>query len=103
MKKENIAEFLAQNDYDLRKRKDGTWIDQKCTPDVVSFVAECILNYMLDSIDEEVLFTINNIKDQPYSQENIDIFGKPAIELSVSEYDKFFSQPIKLLNYAGII
>ena len=103
MKKEDIAEFLAQNDYDLRKRKDGTWIDQKCTPDVVSFVAECILNYMLDSIDEEVLFTINNIKDQPYSQENIDIFGKPAIELSVNEYDKFFSQPTKLLNYAGII
>jgi hypothetical protein len=44
---ENIREFLEQRNYDLRISGNGRWIDQKCASDVVTVVADCILNYGL--------------------------------------------------------
>ena len=46
-------------DLDIRKKKIGTFMDQKVTPDVVSGVAECILEYLSEN---EEPFTINDIR-----------------------------------------
>ena len=42
---EYIVNFLSKYDYDVRKSGNARWIDQKCTPDVVNVIAECIINY----------------------------------------------------------
>ena len=105
MNDNDIQTYLNSFDLDVRKTKDGTWIDQKCTPDVVSFVADCILTYMEDigSYEHNELFTIKNIMLNKNSMDNIALFGKPEVVLGSREYDKFFSQPIKLLNYAHVL
>ncbi len=44
--RENEIESLLQDkDLDIRKSHNARWIDQKCTPDVVCLVAECIVNH----------------------------------------------------------
>lgn len=96
-------EFLNQYDYDVRKTGDARWIDQKCTYDVVSIIADCINEYV-DSTNEEE-FTVSDIWHSDYARENvIAIFSKPDPELKAgNEYDKYFGQPIKLLGYSKIL
>ena len=105
MKESDIQAYLNSYDLDVRKTKDGTWIDQKCTPDVVSYVAECILNYMDDigSDEYDAVFTIKDIMLNGFSKDNIIVFGKPDVVQGSNEYDKFFSQPIKLLSYSNVL
>ncbi len=108
MANEWIERYFNELDLDVRKSHDGTWIDQKCTPDVICFVADCIDEFVKTKAEhggsvEEISFTIHDIWQQDYSKENIGMFGKPAVKMTSNEYDKFFSQPIKLLNYAGVI
>lgn len=100
-----INDYLSSLELDVRNRKDGTWIDQKCAYDVVAYVADCILAYYYanEENEPEPLFTIKTIWNQDYSKDNIVIFGKRAVEIRDREYDKFFGQPIKLLCYAGVI
>lgn len=100
-----IRFYLNGFDLDVKKTNDGTWIDQKCSPDVVSYVSDCIMTYMTDMNSEEcdLEFTIKDIMLNGYSKDNIALFGKPNVVLGSREYDKFFSQPIKLLNYANVI
>lgn len=91
---------------DIRETKDGTWIDQKCTMDVVAYVADSIVAYVSDC--EELgeidpVFSIKTIWNQDYSKENMYIFGKRPVEIKDSEYDKFFGQPIKMLRHADVI
>lgn len=96
-------EFLSQYDYDIRKSGDARWIDQKCTYDVVSIIADCINEYVENSNCEE--FTVSDIWHSDYARENvISIFSKPDPELKAgSEYDKYFGQPIKLLGYSHVL
>ena len=98
-----INEFLNQFDYDVRKSHDARWIDQKCTMDVVSLIADCILRFV--SIDKSKEFTVNDIWHSPYTVENVQqIFAKPnPNEKADNEYDKYFGQPIKLLGYSRIL
>ncbi|MBN4083817.1 restriction endonuclease [Mycoplasma sp. CSL10137] len=97
------SEFLNKFDYDVRKSKDARWIDQKCTFDVVSIIADCIIEYVENEEKEE--FTVSDIWRSEYSRNNvIEIFSKPDPELKASnEYDKYFGQPIKLLSYSKIL
>ncbi|MCQ2677593.1 hypothetical protein JT237_00545 [Helicobacter pylori] len=98
MKEQQIIDFLKIRDYDIRKTQNARWIDQKCTPDVLSIVADCILEFTQYSIEKS--FSIRDIWDNPYTNENVKmIFSKPDLnsDFSMHEYDKFFSQPIKLL------
>ena len=45
MRIEDIQEHLDKyNDYDIRQNKNCRFVDQKCTPDVVCFIADCILS-----------------------------------------------------------
>lgn len=96
-------EFLKNYDYDVRKTGDARWIDQKCTYDVLSIIADCILECVDNSSSSE--FTVSDIWHSDYSRENvIAIFSKPDPELKAkNEYDKYFGQPIKLLSYSRVL
>lgn len=96
------TEFFNQFDYDIRKTNDARWIDQKCTYDVLSIIADCISEYVTTSSNE---FTVSDIWHSPYAVENvIAIFSKPDPNLKASnEYDKYFGQPIKLLGYSKVL
>ncbi len=104
MKESQIINFLKLSDYNIRKTQNARWIDQKCTSDVLSIVADCILEFTQYSIKKS--FSVKDIWNNPYTNENVKmIFSKPDLNSNFSkhEYDKFFSQPIKLLAYSGIL
>ncbi|GAA9356528.1 hypothetical protein UBN96_01560 [Helicobacter pylori] len=104
MKEQQIIDFLKLRNYDIRKTQNARWIDQKCTPDVLSIIADCILEFTQYNIEKS--FSIRDIWDSPYTNENVKmIFSKPDLnsDFSMHEYDKFFSQSIKLLAYSGIL
>lgn len=77
-------------------------IDQKCTADVITCVAAGIIDYI---DDETSKFCVNDIWKSDYMSEYVQrYFGKPDPKTRAkNEYDKFFSQPINMLEYAGII
>ncbi|MGZ8236600.1 MAG: hypothetical protein ACXWTY_01850 [Methylobacter sp.] len=102
--KSRIAEHLEKNDFDIRKRKDARFMDQKCTPDVLSAVAESILEFT--GSDSNKIFTIRDIWESKFSNDFIvNSFQKPSVDrVGVqNEYDKFFSQPIKTFQYAMLL
>lgn len=102
MKNKIITEHLSNYDYDVRKSGNARWIDQKCTYDVLSIVADCILEFVERESNN---FTIKDIWFSEYSRTNvIDIFSKPDPSLKARhEFDKWFGQPIKLLAYGQIL
>lgn len=105
MTEEQISKFLEKNDYDIRKTHNARWIDQKCTPDVLCVVADCIINYISEN-DEDILFTSKDIWFSKYAIDNVHaIFRKVDVDSdsASNEYDKFFGQPIKLFAYAGLL
>lgn len=95
--------FLNQFDYDIRESGDARWIDQKCTYDVLSIIADCICEYVDLTGSSE--FTVSDIWHSEYARDNvIEIFSKPDPELKAgNEYDKYFGQPIKLLGYSKVL
>lgn len=103
MDNETIQRFLNSHDYDIRKTHNGRWIDQKCTMDVVCLVSDCILEFTEQNPNTR--FTVNDIWFSDYTVDNVQqIFSKPDPSSKASnEYDKYFGQPIKLLDAAGVI
>ncbi len=57
-----INQHLAKFDLDVRKTNDARFVDQKCTPDIICFIADCILNI----VDYTKPFTVKDIWDSPY-------------------------------------
>lgn len=55
--RDKIFEYLNQYDLDVRKSHDARFSDQKCTPDVVCFIADCIIN----TVEETDPFDVNTI------------------------------------------
>jgi hypothetical protein len=103
MDNETIQQFLDMHDYDIRKTHNGRWIDQKCTMDVVCLVSDCIVEYTSKRGNNS--FTVKDIWLNDYTVENVQqIFSKPnPTDKASNEYDKYFGQPIKLLDAAGIL
>lgn len=101
--KVDIDNFLSQyNDFDIRLTHDARYVDQKCTPDIVCFIADCILSSSC-AIKE---FTINDLWKENYFIENCRvIFGKPSPTdpSAQNEYNKILCQPLKLLAYAHVL
>lgn len=100
----SLRKFVESHDYDIRKSKNGRFMDQKCIPDVVCAVAECVMNYA--DGDNLKTFTKNDVWHSNFSEELLEeSFSKPNTENDsvVSEYDKFFAQPLKMLAYAGVL
>lgn len=122
---QDIEVFLNQTDYDIRKTGNARWIDQKCTPDVVTIVADCIVNYVSQSpslssedvvtvvadyvvgyASEETVFSSVDIWHNEYTVINVEsLFKKPNPDekKARNEYDKFFQQPMEMLSYAGVL
>jgi len=72
--REQINIFLEQFDFDIRKSKDARFVDQKCTPDIVCFMADCVLNM----IATKPTFVINDIWETQYFIQNSRVvFNKP--------------------------
>lgn len=97
--------LLEDKNYDLRQSNNGRWIDQKCTPDVLTIIADCVLEFNNPKNSSEK-FTSKDIWTNEYTVNNIlDIFKKPSPTESTAknEYDKFFQQPLELLSYIGIL
>lgn len=101
---ETIINFLNLSDYDIKKSKNARWIDQKCTGDVISIVADCIVEYVNNN-GVDVCFTVKDIWFSEYAKENVmELFSKPDPKKKANnEYNKFFGQPINLLAYSGIL
>lgn len=96
--------FFQDKNYDIRKYHDARFMDQKVTPDVLSIIASCILEFVWEGISIE--FTTKDIWGSDYANDTIkDIFHKPDVldEKAQSEYDKFFAQPLRMLWYAGVL
>ena len=99
-----VEKLLKSKDYDIRKSKDARFMDQKCTPDVVCIISDCVIN--LRESDPEKEFTVQDIWDSQYFIKNVKaIFSKPSATnpTTKSEYDKFIQQPLRLLAYAGVL
>lgn len=97
-----IMQYLNQFDLDIRKSHDARFVDQKCTPDIVCFMADCVLNM----IAKKPVFVINDVWDTQYFIQNTRvIFNKPWANSkeAYNEYNKVLSQPLKLLAYAHIL
>lgn len=100
--RETINKFLNQFDLDVRKTGDARFADQKCTPDVVCFIADCILNV----VHSGQPFTVSDIWDSQYFIKNaVAVFGKPIPTNPTArhEYDKFIQQPLRLLGCAHVL
>lgn len=102
MNKEDIQKFLNEHDYDIRKTHNGRWIDQKCTMDVLCLISNCILEFVNE---KNTIFTVKDIWFNDFTVENVlAIFKKPNPKNNaLNEYDKYFGQPIKLLDAAHIL
>jgi len=100
--REQINTFLAQFDFDVRKSRDTRFVDQKCTPDIVCFMADCVLNM----IATKPTFLVNDIWETQYFIQNCRVvFNKPWAndKKAYNEYNKVLSQPLKLLAYSRIL
>lgn len=100
---EIINEHLGNFDFDVRKSRDARFMDQKVTPDVLCIVADCVSNFVAD---REIEFTKDDIWEDEYFNSNVKaIFNKPDAqnETTRQEYDKFTSQPLRTLAYAGVL
>ena len=96
-----VKKHLAKYDLDIRKSKFSRFMDQKVTPDVLCFIADCIIN-----LPNNQNFTTKDIWKSGYFEKNVRaIFGKPSPtnEKAQSEYDKFIIQPLRMLYYAKIL
>jgi len=105
---ENLLQYhFSHTDLDIRKQAPGysRFMDQKVTPDVLSFIADCILNH-LDGKPSSTTFTIKDIwKSEYFIKNTVAFFGKPSPsnKSASAEYDKFIAQPIKALAFGKIL
>ena len=100
--RETINNFLSQFDLDVRKTGDARFADQKCAPDVICFIADCIMNI----VQPNQTFTVSDIRDSQYFIKNaVAVFGKPIPTNPTArhEYDKFIQQPLRLLGCAHVL
>ena len=108
MTEQQIMDHLNKYNLDLRQSKDGTALDMKDTPDIVSYIADCIIHYTDDKVEngtdmKDVRFSVGEIWHTDYAIETaVQVFGKPSPDnkKAVQEYNKFFTLPIKALAYS---
>jgi len=98
-----IIKYFQDKNFDIRTSHNGRWMDQKVTPDVLSMVAETILDY---SQNISKSFTNKDLYQNSDFLENVsNFFGKPAVAINEmeNEYNKFVGQSIKALSYSEIL
>lgn len=100
---QRIVDFFKDFDFDVRKSKDARFMDQKVTPDVLCIMADCVLNFVAD---RDIEFTKDDIWNDNYFNSNVkSIFNKPDAgnDTTRQEYDKFTSQPLRMLAYSRVL
>ena len=50
LNEKDIEEFLSERNYDIRISHNARWLDQKCAADVLTIIADCILNFSITNI-----------------------------------------------------
>ncbi len=75
---QSIRDFLAQSDYDIRESGNGRWIDQKCTPDVVTVIADFIFDYV--SSHPDCAFSSADIWNLDYASQTIEAVFKNLVQ-----------------------
>ena len=101
---DKINAFLSCFDYDVRKTNNARFIDQKVTPDVLYIVSNCVLEHARHEANQ--LFSTKDIWESEFANEEVkNIFNKPDVlnSRAKSEYDKFFAQPLKMLEYSKLL
>ena len=96
------AYFERFHDFDIRVNHDARFVDQKCTPDIVCFIADCIISTNCANKD----FSVNDLWSEKYFVQNCKvIFGKPSPSnpSAQNEYNKVLGQPLKLLTYSHVL
>ncbi|WP_288484875.1 hypothetical protein [uncultured Slackia sp.] len=104
MNSTDLTAFFDDHNYDIRSTHNGCWIDQKCTMDVVCFVAGQIVDYLEDGGDEP--FTKDDIWKYQGAIDQVQMeFTKPdpLAEQAHDEYNKFYRQTMKMLSAAGVL
>lgn len=99
-----LSQFLDEQKFDIRISNNGRWIDQKCTPDEVSFVANCVVDYLQKN--NRTTFYSPEIWKSDFARVNVQgYFSKPDPHKvsATDEYNKFFRQPLKMMSAAGIL
>ncbi|MGC6469769.1 MAG: hypothetical protein ACON4E_00680 [Flavobacteriales bacterium] len=102
--KVEIDNHLDSFNYDIRKTGNARFIDQKVTPDVLYVIANCVIHFIDNSSNN--FFSTKDIWESKFANDEVKyIFNKPDVMNSRarSEYDKFFAQPLKMLEYAKIL
>ena len=91
---------LEDSIFDIRQTKYVRFVDQKCTPDIVCFVADCILTTECATRP----FTKSDLWHTNYFKEFTRVvYGKPYADNkgAAKEYDKIASQPLAEGRTAG--
>lgn len=87
---------------DIRKLETARVYDQKITPDVITVIADVIS----DIAPSGQPFSVKSVWNSTKTEDAVtNIFGKPSINnpLANNEYNKFVSQPLSTLYYAGVL
>ena len=87
---------------DIRKHQNARWIDQKCTPDNLSLIANCIVKG--EFFGKE--FTSKELWLHPNTNVLVESFlKKPNVNnpKAKNEYDKFFQQNLKMLSHSCVL
>ena len=50
-----VEKLLNSKDYDIRKSNDARFMDQKCTPDVVCIISDCVMNLRESEPEKEFI------------------------------------------------
>ena len=109
--REKIQAHLETVDLDVRRtlsRRAETGItprfmDQKCTPDVITLSAGTILSL---SPEDQQSFTAKMIENSPIFDREVQVeFSKPQVkeESAGNEYNKVSGQPLKMLAFSGLL
>ena len=88
-------EKIDKAELDVRLTHDARFSDQKCTPDIVCFIADCIINTKC----KDRIFSVYDLWETDYFCDNMQAkFGKRARtdERDRHEYDKVLAQPSKV-------
>ena len=89
---QSYLDKIPNEELDVRLTEDARFTDQKCTPDMVCFIADCILNTSCKDTE----FKVKDLWGTDYFCSNMQaIFRKPAPTdaRARSEYDKVLAQP----------
>ena len=93
---------LSKVSLDIRRMNESGFYDQKVTPDLMTAVAGVALRIAQSG----AVFTVRSVWDsEAFEHVASNVFTKahPSDARARLEYDKFISQPLRVLDHAGVV